>query len=125
MQKVADAFVIMATSVAEQGPVAIADQKILDLPMLSTAEMAIVTDEWNKTSPAIPYPRPAALGTTLLAAMNAHDNKSTAIHDTFTGMSYTYSELMNNIYLVAAGIKSLVDKEQPRIAVILNRGFEM
>ena len=125
MQKVADAFVIMATTVAEQGPVAIADQKVLDLPMLSSAELTTVRDDWNKTFPETPYPVPTSVGATLLTAINAHNDNSIAIHDTFTGASYTYSEFRNNIYVVAAGIKSMVKKEHPRVAVIFSRGFEM
>lgn len=123
MQSVADAFVIMATAVAEQGPSAIADQKILDLPMLSSTQMTIVKDDWNKTAPNDPYPVPESIAATLLTAMDSHDG--VAVLETSSGASYTYSELRDEVFVVAAGIRSVLKKGQPRIALVFNRGFEM
>ncbi len=127
MQNFADAFVVMATTVAEQGTSTIAHEKILDLPLLSNTKLAIVGDEWNQTAPNEPYPVPASVATTILTAMDEHDGAATAIHETFSGASYTYSELRSNVFVIAAGIRGVlkIGQQQPRIVVVFNRGYEM
>jgi len=125
MQRLAAGFVIMATAVAEQGPSIVAGQNILDLPMLSSTEIAVMRDTWNNTAPMKPYPTPQSVTDTVLGAMSGHSGASLAVEEADSGLCYSYIELIKTISYVASGIHIISKKEQPRIALVFNRGFAM
>ncbi len=125
MQRIADAFVTMATFVAEQDPTTVAQQAILSLPMASSSDLSTAKYTWNDSAPEKPFPTPQSVATTVLHAINGHSSSSIAVEEAASGVSYTYLELSNTSSCIASAIQSVCKKEQPRIALIFNRGFAM
>jgi hypothetical protein len=110
MQRVADAFVVMATSVAEQEPSTVAAQRILNLPMIPSSELNTVVDRWNDSAPESPFPAPPSVAITVLEAMNKHSASSIAVLEAESGGEYTYSELSLHSSFVASAIQGMIKK---------------
>lgn len=125
MQRIADAFVTMATFVAEQDPSSVAQQPILNLPMTSSSDLSTAKGIWNETTPEKPFPAPQSVATTVFQAIAGHPSSSIAVKEAASGVAYTYSDLTKTALCVSSAIKTISMNEQPRIALIFNRGLSM
>jgi amino acid adenylation domain-containing protein len=125
MQRIANAFVTMATFVAEQDPTSVAQQAILSLPMTSSSDLSTATYTWNDSAPEKPFPPPQTVAATVFHAINGHATSSIAVEEAASGVSYTYLELSNTSSCIASAIQSVCKNNQNRVALIFNQGFAM
>ena len=125
MQRIADAFVTMATFVADHDPSLVSKQTILSLPMTSSNDLSTAKYTWNHTAPEKPFPTPRSVAATVLDAIREHPSSSIAVEEAASGVSYTYSELSITSLRIASAIKSICKNARPRIALIFNRSFAM
>lgn len=126
MQRFADEFSYMVTSVAEND---LLNSSILELPMVCPADLKCIREDWNLTQPDPPFPTPSPIATMLLAAMHNHSTLI-AVQEAFSDQSYTYTQLIHLCMKIAVGIQSILKTSmsrtvQPLIALVVNRGINM